>query len=330
MGSLKIKKRKQKRQSPELAVEPQKVESGGDSSQSTGVTGVWLVAMALIAISVFFWSYFPVLTKLVSRWNRVADYSHGYLVVPIALGMLWVCRDRMPKFSFNARNFTGLLLIALAAVMRWYAAKYYVDAIAGWSIPFWVAGAVLLIFGWRAMVWSLPATVFLMFMIPLPYFLETAVARPLQVASAKISCFIFQCFVLPAALEGNTILLGGYTLEVARACSGLRITLGVAALAYAFAVLFRRPVAGVFLMAIAVLPIAVLSNSIRIVITGLLYQFGFSESVMKLVHDGAGMVMLPIAAVMFLMLNWYIDQLLPQEEEFTTTRLLNRRQVAEA
>ncbi len=308
------------------------IEKSQKSLKIGQVPGVLKWAVPGLAGATFVWAYWPVLDKLVDQWSRIADYSHGFLVIPIALAMLWVRSSDW--FDSNRSDETaggfavvclGMASILIAMSMRFVAAKYFFYALAGWSIPFWVAGFVLLFYGRQAFVWALPAIVFLFFMVPLPYAVETAVARPLQIASAQISCFIFQSLMLPAALEGNTILLGDYTLEVARACSGLRITLGVAALAFAFAVFFQRTWFSNLLMGIAILPIAILANSLRIVITGLLYRLGYSESFMSLGHDGAGLLMLPIAAALFLGLIWYLDRLLPQVEELDSSSLIRRQ-----
>ena len=77
-------------------------------------------------------------------------------------------------------------------------------------------------------------------MVPLPFRLEHALSRPLQHAATRISCWILQCLGQPALSEGNIIFLGDQRLEVAQACSGLRIFVGIVALAFVFVVLVRR------------------------------------------------------------------------------------------
>ena len=261
--------------------------------------------MAVLAL-VFAWSYLPVLKHLLSQWNSVDDYSHGFLVIPIAAVLLFARRRACPTVTIG---WWGLVLILAAGALRCFAAKYFFDALAGWSIVLWVGGAVLFVFGARVFVWALPSIVFLVFMVPLPYFVETALAQPLQTISAEISGFLLNCMMQPAAVQGSTLLIGEYSLEVARACSGLRITLGVAALAYAFAFLFRTSRVTKLVLAFAVIPIAVLANSIRIVVTALCYQLGLEGVVMRLAHDGAGLLMLPAAALMFMGMVWYLDRL---------------------
>jgi exosortase len=301
-------------------------------SSTTGIRKqslTWTIAFAVASAMIFVWAYWPVLTELVADWNRVADYSHGYLVLPIALAILWIRWSERPELSSDVSNLIGLLLIVVAGSMQWVAAQYYIDSLAGWSIPIWIAGIVLVLFGWRIWLWALPAIAFLFFMVPLPYSIETAVARPLQSTSAQISCFVLQCLLQPAALEGNTILLGDHSLEVARACSGLRITLGIAALAYAFIFLFRRSAWHSGLIVLCVLPIAVFANSIRIVATGFIYQGGFEEAALKIGHDAAGLVILPVAVALFFLLLIYLDRLIPTCESLDSMRLV-KRQVYEA
>jgi hypothetical protein len=78
-------------------------------------------------------------------------------------------------------------------------------------------------------------------MIPLPFRLETMLSLPLQRVATDVSCWVLQCLSQPALAEGNTILLNDFRFEVAQACSGLRIFVGIAALAFAFIVIVRRP-----------------------------------------------------------------------------------------
>ena len=102
-----------------------------------------------VLVGVFVWAYLPTLNNLVYQWGRVADYSHGYLVVPIAIAILWLRRDQFPE-RVSSSWWLGLGLFMIAAVMRWYAAKYFLEPLVGWTIPIWVAGCVSLLFGWRS------------------------------------------------------------------------------------------------------------------------------------------------------------------------------------
>ncbi len=52
-------------------------------------------AVGIIGIA-FLWAYWPTLRQLVDAWDRIPDYSHGYLVVPLAVIFLWVRRRQFP------------------------------------------------------------------------------------------------------------------------------------------------------------------------------------------------------------------------------------------
>ena len=43
------------------------------------------------------WAYAPNIASLVRTWNREPDYSHGFLVIPIALVILWKTWPDRPR-----------------------------------------------------------------------------------------------------------------------------------------------------------------------------------------------------------------------------------------
>lgn len=296
------------------------------SPEPNAVRNRILIALALFAG--FLWSYWPALLNLITQWDRIPDYSHGYLVVPVAIIFAWLRWESRPNVG-RVGWFFGIALITIAAAMRIVAALYYLEPLDGWSIPFWIAGAIALVFGNAMLVWLLPSVLFLFFMVPLPYSLERMMAQPLQSISTKMSTFALQSLQQPAIAEGYTIVLGQETLEVARACSGLRIFMGIAAMAYAVVVLFPRPLGNTVLIALAILPIALIANATRIVATGLLYQWGYSETARQMSHDVAGWVMIPLAAGLFLGLLWYLDRLFYRVEHVDSAVLI-QSQVAKS
>ncbi len=264
------------------------------------------------------------LLGLVDQWNRVPDYSHGFLVLPLAACFLWITRDTFPGVEPQI-SWAGLLLIIVAGAIRFAGAWYYLEALQGWSIPVWITGYIWTFFGRQAIRWALPAVAFLFFMVPIPYSIENMLSRPLQLISTQMSLFVLQCLGQPAVAEGTTILLGENTLEVEQACSGMRIFFGIAALAYAFMILYKRPMWTRLMLLVAVLPIALLANSMRIVVTGLLYQMGLSETAKHISHDMAGWFMIPLAAAIFALCLLYLDKLFPPIRSMDVESLVRRQ-----
>lgn len=269
--------------------------------------------LAAIVLGLGIWSYWPTLTELVTAWEREPDYSHGYLVIPLAILFLYLRRGSFPGFGASS-PVLGLCLLAASLLIRASDAVFFLRFLDGYSILPWVASVVALLFGSRVLVWALPSIGFLFFMIPIPFSAETALSYPLQRVATKLSCAVLQVLGQPAFAEGNVILLGEHQLEVAQACSGLRLFMSVIALAYCYVTLVNRTWWEKLILIAAVGPIAIISNTLRIVATGLLYQFTTGEVAKKFAHDFAGWAMIPVAAALFAAVLWYLSRLIHEEE----------------
>ena len=174
----------------------------------------------------------------------------------------------------------------------------------------WVAGVVVAVAGWRVLWWALPSVAFLLFMIPMPFRLEHMFRQPLQDLATRISTATLVMLGQPAIAEANTIRIGEAQFGIVEACSGLRIFVGIAALAFVYAVVVRRSWWIKGLLLAAVLPVTLVANSTRIVVTCLLQIYVSGEASHKFSHDIAGFVMIPFAALLFGLVLWYLGRLI--------------------
>jgi exosortase len=273
----------------------------------------WRLVFGATIAAIGVWSYWPTLVSIVDTWIKQPDYSHGFLVIPLAVLFLWVRRATCPAVSADG-TLVGLSLLSASLTMRILAGRYFMEFLDAWSILPWAAAIVAILFGLRTLWWSLPSVAFLFFMIPLPFSMEGQLSQPLQKIATKISCFAIQLLGQPAFSEGNIIVVGESRLEVAQACSGLRLFMGVSAIAFAYAVLVRRSWWERLLVLAATVPIAIIANAARIVGTGLLLQWTTGKEAQHMAHDVAGWAMIPLAALLFWLVLWYLDKLLPEEE----------------
>ncbi len=262
----------------------------------------------------FAWSYWPTILSLVNAWNKEADYSHGYLVAPLAVFLAWLRIDKFPAGTTWGFHWQGLPVVVASFLLRILAARIYVDALDGWSIMFWIFGVAWVMGGRSFALWCLPSVLFLFFMIPLPYRLETGLSGPLQTVSGVLSCFALQSLGQPALLEGNTISLGDYRLEVEQACSGLRMFVSFVALGMFYTLVVNRPLWQKITVFVAILPIAMISNALRITATGILFQYAGDEWARTFSHDAAGWAMIPVGAAFFAALLWYLGHLVIEVE----------------
>ncbi|QDT73331.1 exosortase/archaeosortase family protein [Lacipirellula limnantheis] len=306
-------------------VTSQPVTAQPSSPQSArGMNSTLLLGSAALLAAIG-WAYWPTLSAMVHAWETQPDYSHGYLVAPLAALFLWTRRASLPLDKLGPSIWGALFLLGVVAV-RVLAGRYYLVPLDGWTLPLTIAGVVWLLCGGAALRWSAPAIAFLWFMVPIPYSAERWLSVPLQALATKLSTMALVMLGQPAIAEGNVILLGSHTLFVEEACSGMRIFIGIFALAFAFALFSRWSwwQKGIVLM--SVLPVAILANVTRIVVTGLLYQWVSNDAGQKFSHDVAGFVMIPFAALIFWMVLIYVDKLFPVVEQVSPTAELFRRQ----
>ena len=83
-------------------------------------------------------------------------------------------------------------------------------------------GIVLGLGGYSLLKVTLVPIVFLIFAIPMPYFIDAVLSWRLQIISSELGVAFIRLFQIPVFLEGNVIDLGQYKLQVVEACSGLR------------------------------------------------------------------------------------------------------------
>ena len=112
--------------------------------------------------------------------------------------------------------------------------------------------------------------VFLLFAIPVPYFIDAVLSFKLQLISSQLGTFFIRLFQIPVYLEGNVIDLGNYKLQVVEACSGLRYLYPLMSLGFLAAYLFQAPFWQRALVFLSSIPITIFMNSLRIGIVGLM------------------------------------------------------------
>jgi exosortase len=256
-----------------------------------GFAPLVLVGLPLLCLT---WAFGSTLTDLVVTWHTSEQYSHGFLVLPFAVVLLWLRRDRLDAAALRP-SLLGVWVLAAGIGLRLFGAYFYFVWFDAMTLVPCVAGLVLLLGGRAAWRWAWPSVLFLFFMIPLPYRVATALSGPLQRLATLTGTFVMQVLGLPALAEGNIIQLNDAAIDVVEACSGLRMLVVFFALAAAVALVIRRPPLDRLLIVLSAVPIAVLSNIVRVTVTGILFQFTSNEMANHFFHDVAGWLMMPLA-----------------------------------
>jgi exosortase len=252
-------------------------------------------AAGLLVAAATAWAFWPTLTQLFDKWLHNPQYSHG-LLVPLFVGwLLWSRRDRFPAGDRPALLLGGLFLAAGAACRLAGAVLYFEFWFDAFALLVTGVGMVFLFGGRRTARWAAPGLAFLLFMIPLPYRVEIQLGFPLQRLATIVSTYVLQTLGQPALAEGNTILIRDFKLGIVEACSGLRMLVTFITFATAACMVVKKPFSDKLLILLSAVPIALVTNVIRIVVTGLMYLHVSSETAHLFFHDLAGWFMMPLA-----------------------------------
>jgi exosortase len=115
-------------------------------------------------------------------------------------------------------------------------------------------------------------------------------------------------------------------LNVAEACSGMRLLMAFLALGVAMAYLHYRPIWQRLVLLASTIPIAILCNIVRVTATGFIYILIDPKYAQGIYHDLLGMAMLPLAFGLYGILAWFISSLFIEEDAEAAEDIVIRRQ----
>jgi len=182
------------------------------------------------------------------------------------------------------------------------------------SLLILIAGLVTFLLGWNFLRAVLFPLAFLILMIPIPAIVFNQITFPLQLLASKIASSILPALGVPVLREGNIIGLPLMQLEVAEACSGIRSLMSLTTLAIIYGYLMESNVWIRVLLAVASLPIAVATNSLRIVGTGLLVQYWDPDKAEGFFHAFSGWLIFVMSLIMLFLFHYFIRLLRPVEQ----------------
>ncbi len=251
------------------------------------------LAFALVILA-FFRDF---LIGCVSRWTTEPQYSHGFVIPFMAIGLGWMRRNVV--LPGRARcSVWGFSLLVPGVIAHLLGEYLYLDPVNALGFLLVVNGCALLIWGFRLYRGIWPATAFLAFMLPMSFQLERSLSGPLQLLGASEAAYYIQMLGIPAIAQGNTILMGETQLGVEEACSGLRMLMVFMAISVAAAVISPRTRWEKILILISAVPISLICNIARIVATAAAHQWLGQDTANLVFHDLSGWLMIPMGMLL--------------------------------
>jgi exosortase len=251
-----------------------------------------------LALGLFAAAFGPALVRVVGTWWDDPEYSHGFLMPPMAAWLLWQERARIRAL----RGGTSLFAVPLLGVCLLgpiTAELHFVVSLAPFAFVGGLFAVLLAFFGWRGAWVFVPALVPLLLGCPLPGLVQDALTLPLKQVSAQFAVGLLQVSSVDAFLDGNVIHLPGTdSLWVADACSGIRSLISLLSLAVLACLVWRRHWALKVLVVLAAVPIAIAVNGLRIWLTGWLSVNVSPEAAAGVFHTLEGFVLFAVAGLL--------------------------------
>jgi exosortase len=239
--------------------------------------------------------FLPVLKPMVAEW--IDDETMGYaFFVPLLAGFIvWRARKRI--MAQPVKPFWPAILLViwgfLQMMLGFLGADFFIARTAFWiaivGVIWTLAGTQVL----RSMAYPL---FLLVFMIRLPLFVNQQLTFPLQIFASKVAAGTLGLMGIPVLRNGNIIELASQQLQVVEACSGIRSLLSLAFLSFAYSYFFDHRVWMRLVLFLSTIPIAIMTNSLRITLTGVFSEFN-TKLAEGVYHEFEGWVIFMLALV---------------------------------
>ncbi|MDH3521225.1 MAG: exosortase/archaeosortase family protein [Myxococcales bacterium] len=268
------------------------------SEEASGKRMLSLMSLGITALLTFA-IFGPILYYLVLHWRAVDDYSHGFLIAPLAIYFAWERRGTLRSAPIEP-SWWGALPLALGVVSLTIGRMGVELTAMRVAFVLTLNGLVLLFLGRKAYRILAFPLLFLFLAVPLPQSLVNIISFPLQLVAADLAVSTLQLLGFAILREGNIIHLPSTQLFVADACSGLRSLMALGTLGVVFAYFFRKDPIERIVIVLSTIPIAILVNSFRVGLTTVLAYHWGGQMANGVIHQTEGFFTFAVAFVLLL------------------------------
>lgn len=211
---------------------------------------------------------------MVLHWAEKKEYSHGFLIPFISLYLIWTKRDTL-RSTVVKPDGKGLFLLLAGIFLLIIGNVAFEPFIREFSLIITVTGLIYFLLGseiYKTLMFPLG---YLFFMIPLPYIIMNSIAVSLRLINARVTYNVLHFFGIPILQDGVNLELPNISLEVADLCTGILSLVAIMAISILYAYFTLRNLISRVALIILAIPIAILSNMLRLIMTvGLAYFYG--------------------------------------------------------
>jgi exosortase B len=291
-----------------LATQPSRVEQQQTPTHTSDVSACVVAGLGLAAL------FGPTYWSAAHGIWQTDDMGHGPIVLVVSAWLFWSVRRALVNSPRRASTWASWILLGLGLVMYIVGRVVSIASVEfAAQLPV-VAALVLLLRGPHALRAAWFAIFFLMFTVPMPGTLVDAVTSPLKQWISAIVVEVLHAIGYPIGRSGVVITVGQYQLLVADACSGLNSMVSLTAVGTLFMyVVGRKSKIHNAVMLASILPIAFLSNIVRVLALVLVTIHLGDEAGQGFLHGMAGIVLMLVALVMFFVLDVALSALFAEQ-----------------
>ena len=267
-------------------------------------------ALALAALSLVFAKPLIDLIRLALNTDL---YSHIPLIPLVSLYLAWIKRGDLPEPNVPNRRMAAVFtLAALALIAAFFLARTSLTAVDDYlalaTLPYvlLIAAAALWFFGANIVRAQAFSIWFLLFLIPMPLFLQGWVNTFFQYTSAEVSYYMVKLANIPIFRPHPlTFHLPTIELHVAPSCSGIRSSLVLLITSIVAGEMFLRTKWRRWAIALFVIPLAIVRNGFRISTLSYLCTKVGPHMIDHWIHHGGGPIFFALSLLpFFLLLLW--------------------------
>jgi exosortase B len=252
----------------------------------------------------------PTLYRLFTGIWTTEEAAHGPIILALSVWLMW---RNLPAMMSKpaAPSRSGWVLLAIALPMYVLGRSQHILAFEILSVMGSAVALVLLTRGTAALRVQWFPFFFMLFLVPLPGPVVSAVTMPMKMAVSYVVEHLLYAAGLPIARSGVILQIGQYQLLVADACAGLQTLLTLEALGLFYLNVVRHTSAFRNLaLALLIIPISFTANVIRVIVLTLVTFYLGDEAGQGFLHGFAGMVLFVTALVLILaidsLLQWFV------------------------
>lgn len=259
----------------------------------------------LFFFAVAFFIVFEPLKALYYFSGHKQYYSHIVLIPLVSIYLIYQKRKIIfsdQQYSFKAGIpllFIGALIYFLPQGIGSQLNQNDFTSIVALSAVIFLNGAFILFFGVNAYRVAMFPLLFLIFVIPIPSLVMDGIIYLLQVVSTEFTNVLLMASGIPYFRDGFIFHLPGQSVEVAKECSGIRSSIALFITTLLAGHLFLKTWWNKGILTVAIIPVTMLKNGIRIVSLTLLGTYVDSRILTNSsLHTDGGMLFFILALLL--------------------------------